>query len=98
MTSGSDSQDGGADRSAPRADLVLGYVSSPRDYAYLDAALRHAGNPPSVVLIPASGHTSPMKKVKQWGAKVLYLPADPHEIAHAVRTELTALPAPRTDP
>jgi hypothetical protein len=74
------------------ADLLVGYISSPEDAQYFDAALRNAGNPPSVVLVTPTADARLVEKIVLSGSKVVHLPDDAQAIADAIRSQLTASP------
>jgi hypothetical protein len=77
--------------------ILVGYISSLADVEYFDLAMRQAGHPPFVALVPHDVNPQLLEAIEKKVTKIIRLPEDARTIADAIRGQWAPPPASRGD-
>jgi hypothetical protein len=75
--------------SAAGPSILVGYISSAADAEYFELAMRQAGHPPFVALVPHDVDPKLLEAIEKKVTKVIRLPDNAQTIADAIRSQWT---------
>jgi hypothetical protein len=84
--------------SAGGSSILVGYISSTADAEYFESAMRQAGHPPFVALVPHDVDPKLLESIEQRVTKVIRLPEDARTIAEAIRGQWAPAQVSRREP